>query len=88
MLGFSFALIFTCAKASLAKKAKYPKVNCEDFVDEYRDRLDHWEIDAVVEYKINSNAMMRNEETHYSGAMQCFCQHQKSEGVPNDEVYQ
>lgn len=88
MLCISFSVIFVCAKASMAKKAKYPKVNCDDFASEYGDRIDLWENDAVIEFKINEKAIEKNEETHYSGAMQCFCNHQKSQGVANDELYQ
>ena len=55
MLCISFSVIFVCAKASMAKKAKYPKVNCEDFASEYVDRLDLWEHDAISEFKINEN---------------------------------
>jgi len=84
LLGISFAIIFACAKASLAKKEKYPKVNCMDFTEEYGERMDLWENDAVLEYKVNNLAVQKGEETHYSGAMQCFCSHQKEQGIPND----
>lgn len=53
MLCISFSVIFVCAKASMAKKLKYPKVNCEEFASEYVDRLDYWEHDAISEFKIN-----------------------------------
>ena len=53
LLSCSFAIIFVCAKASLAKKNKYPKVVCNDFAHDYGDRHDIWENDAVVEYKLN-----------------------------------
>ncbi len=59
----------------MAKKLKYPKVNCEDFVTDYGTRADLWENDAVIEFKLNQKAVENNEETHYSGAMQCFCVH-------------
>jgi hypothetical protein len=52
-LSCSFAIIFVCAKASLAKKNKYPKVACSDFTHDYGERHDIWENDAVVEYKLN-----------------------------------
>jgi hypothetical protein len=35
LLAASFAVIFVCKKASLAKKDKYPKVNCQEFVANY-----------------------------------------------------
>lgn len=84
MLAVSFAIIYACAKASLAKKEKYPKVDCDDFTKDYGSRLDIWENDAVVEHKVNHRAEELAQETHYSGAMQCFCQYQKDNGAAND----
>ena len=55
-----------------------------DFTEEYGERMDLWENDAVLEYKVNNLAVQKGEETHYSGAMQCFCSHQKEQGIPND----
>ena len=49
---------------------------------------ERWENDAVIEFKINDRKTSMNEETHYSGVMQCFCIHQKDNGVANDELYQ
>ena len=72
-LAISFSIIFAASKASLAKKEKYPKVNCKDIAEDYTGRHDLWMRDAVVEYKSNVLAEERNEETHFSGVMQCFC---------------
>lgn len=86
-LAVSFSIIFTCSKASLAKKEKYPKVNCHEIANNYGSRLDLWQKDAVIEYKQNAEAENLNEETHFSGAMQCFCQEEKTRGEKKNQLY-
>jgi hypothetical protein len=87
-LTISFSIIFTCSKASLAKKEKYPKINCNEVEINYGSRLDLWERDAVIEYKQNRLAEEKLEETHFSGALQCFCQYEKKNGADKKEVYE
>ena len=55
-LTISFSIIFTCSKASLAKKEKYPKINCALVAKDYGSRHDLWEKDAVIEFKQNDLA--------------------------------
>jgi hypothetical protein len=86
-LAISFSIIFTCSKASLAKKEKYPKVNCHEIELDYGNRLDLWERAAVIEYKSNLLAEQKQEETHFSGEMQCFCQNEKKNGESKNKVY-
>jgi hypothetical protein len=38
----SFAIIFVAKKASLAKKNKYPKVNCKEFEENYGLKTAQW----------------------------------------------
>ena len=53
LLAASFAIIFVCKKASLAKKDKYPKVNCQEFVENYGINKAQWQDDAINEFKTN-----------------------------------
>ena len=53
LLAVSFAIIFTCQKSSLAKKMKYPKVNCKTIDVEYVDRHEAYQKDAIAEYRFN-----------------------------------
>lgn len=87
-LALSFSIIFAASKASLAKKEKYPKVNCMEIAKNYEGRHDLWEMDAVIEFKQNKIAEDKNEDTNFSGAMQCFCQTEKTAGVSKEEIYE
>ena len=73
LLCISFSSIFLCQKASLAKKNKYPKVNCQHFVDDYKGRNKDWTVDAINEYRINKEYEENELPTHFEGTMQCFC---------------
>ena len=42
LLVASFAVIFVCKKSSNAKKDKYPKVNCQEFVANYGINRAQW----------------------------------------------
>jgi len=53
LLGISFSVIFVCQKASLAKKEKYPNVNCIELQKEYNNRADSWMRDAILDFKVN-----------------------------------
>ena len=41
-LAVSFAIIFFCQKASLARINKYPNVSCHEFEKEYENRTVVW----------------------------------------------
>lgn len=87
MLAGSFACIYVCSKNSLAYKNKYPKVNCIEIIADYRGRPTTFEFDAVAEFKLNSEAEVLGLETHFTGAMQCFCQDQHKAGKSKNEMY-
>ena len=87
-LAVSFSIIFAASKASLAKKEKYPKINCQEIINNYGTRHDLWEKDAVIEFKQNKLAEDEDRETNFSGAMQCFCQQEKVNGMPKNQIYE
>jgi len=87
-LAVSFSIIFAASKASLAKKEKYPKINCSEIINNYGTRHDLWEKDAVIEFKQNKLAEDEDRETNFSGAMQCFCQQEKQNGMPKNHIYE
>ena len=87
-LAVSFSIIFAASKASLAKKEKYPKINCAEIINNYGTRHDLWEKDAVIEFKQNKLAEDEDRETNFSGAMQCFCQQEKQNGMPKNHIYE
>lgn len=87
MLAGSFACIYVCSKNSLAYKNKYPKVNCIEIIADYRGRPTSFEFDAVAEFKLNSEAEVLGLETHFTGAMQCFCQDQHKAGKSKNDMY-
>jgi hypothetical protein len=53
LLSISFVIIFLSQKASLAKKNKYPKVQCSSFEADYDGRMKDWTIDSINEYQVN-----------------------------------
>jgi len=61
----------------LALKGKYPAVNCKVIEKLYKTKAE-WQTAAIKEYGINKNYENLKESTHYTGSMQCFCEHQKS----------
>lgn len=46
----SFALIYTAQKTALQMKQKYPKMKCDPFLTEYKDRRDAWIRDSMNEF--------------------------------------
>lgn len=42
ILFFSFKTIFMLQKKSLAMKGRYPKMLCDDYIDQYHDRRGAW----------------------------------------------
>jgi len=64
----------------MALKTKYPKVNCNEITDGYKGRPSAFEFDSVAEFKLNSEAELVGEETHFTGVMQCFCLDQQNQG--------
>lgn len=87
LLSISFSVIYICQKESLSRKGKYPKVNCHEVDVEYAGRDSRWENDAVQEFKLNQEYSQSGLETHFGGALQCFCASQKKQGVSKDTMY-
>ena len=69
----SFFLIFVLQKRSLALKGKYPSVDCNQYAEEHKGRYESWKRDAINEYKVNTAEFEKLGQTHFTGAMQCFC---------------
>lgn len=88
LLSISFTIIFLSQKASLAKKNKYPKVQCSSFEKDYDGRTPEWQIDAINEYQVNLEYEQNLLPTHFEGTMQCFCNYEKRRGVKKDQVYE
>lgn len=88
LLAISFTIIFLCKQASLAKKNKYPKVNCQGFVDNFKGRNADWTNDAINEFRVNNELDLQGLPTHFEGVMQCFCQTEKKLGVSTKKSYQ
>lgn len=87
ILAISFTVMYYFQQVSMDYKQKYPKINCPDFMSEYRDREAQLQIDAIWDYKLNKEAFDSGKDTTYSGALQCFCKQQRENGVSNDQTY-
>ena len=88
LLSISFTIIFISQKASLAKKNKYPKVQCSSFEKDYQGRHNQWSIDSINEYQVNLEYEKNLLPTHFEGTMQCFCNNEHKHGVKKDFVYE
>jgi hypothetical protein len=88
LLSISFTIIFISQKASLAKKNKYPKVQCSSFEKDYTGRHNEWVIDSINEYQVNLEYEKNLLPTHFEGTMQCFCNYERKHGVKKDNVYE
>lgn len=56
LLGLSFIVIYVCQKNSLALKNKYPKINCNEFSQDYVGKKDSFQREAIKEFLHNQNA--------------------------------
>jgi hypothetical protein len=88
LLTISFTLIYTAQKTSLAIKQKYPKQNCKEYDEEYKDRRNAWMRDSINEFLINNAIEEKGEVALYTGPMQCFCVAEKKSKHKKDEMYQ
>lgn len=88
MLAASACIIFFCTKSSNASKFKYPVVQCETIKDEYKSLAENaWLDDAMTEFVTNDEYEKAKKPTHYTGAMQCFCQNEKDLGNDFEGTY-
>lgn len=68
-------------------KQKYPKQNCKEYDDEYKDRRNAWIKDSINEFNINTAIEEKGEVALYTGPMQCFCNAERRNKHKKDEVY-
>lgn len=88
MLCCSFALIYTAQKTALAKKQKYPKMKCDEYLQEYGNRRNAWIRDSMNEYIINEAIEDKGGVPIYTGPMQCFCKNEKKNKKSKNEEYE
>lgn len=53
----------------MAKKNKYPRVNCNSFADNYLGKHDNWQKDAIYEFKVNRELELKGLNTAYEGTL-------------------
>jgi hypothetical protein len=87
LLFLSFYLIFSAQKNALYLKRMYPKQNCNDFIQEYQNKENIWQKDAINEFIINTEIEEGGGDPLFTGPMQCFCKEKKKQGAKNNEVY-
>ena len=88
MLLISAAIIYVCAKTSLAMKTKYPVIDCfghpakensprvEGYIEKEfggENGIKKLEEQAILEFTINKEYELKKISTHYVGNLQCFC---------------
>lgn len=96
LLCISGAIIFVCTTKSLTLKFKYPQVKCPNVAEDYNVKKDYslsandltrWTDDAMKEFHTNKAYEDANQQTHYQGIMQCFCQYRSKAGDKKAKVY-
>lgn len=55
MLYLSFQIVFNLQKKSLSMKGRYPKMQCQDYIEQYQNRRSQWMKDAFYEYITRTN---------------------------------
>jgi hypothetical protein len=69
-------------------KQKYPKQNCNEIGEPYKDRRNAWMKDSLNEFLINNAIEDKGEVALYTGPMQCFCVAEKKLKHKKAEVYE
>lgn len=88
MLAISATIIYICTISANAAKFKYPVVQCDTIAAEYTNMpTGTWLKDAVAEYVTNIEYTAEKKNTHFTGAMQCYCAAQKTAGADYEGNY-
>lgn len=84
----SFFVIYTSQKMALALKSKYPKMNCDPYLEEYENRREVWMKDAINEFRAQEAREERGGTPLFAGPMQCFCINEKKTKHKKSEYYE
>lgn len=75
MLLLSAAVMSVLEGISYRAEMKFPIVACANIGESFtgKDRLAHWEVAAVKEFKLNMHLKKLGEREHFNGVLECFC---------------